>query len=197
VIRLRIASGSSPARLGVVKLPHNPGPVSNCRQQALTLAMMLLALGSAGCGGGTGHGSRPPVLGKAFQGRALTVCRAALARKKAQGPFPYPDFNPTRPDRSKLPGVARFEAKTVKIYERWRGEMLALGQPPTGRAAWANVLRALDSHVRIIVEQQAAARRGDSKTFADDYYAGNKAQDEMQRGAEAAGVPVCAAAAAA
>jgi hypothetical protein len=127
----------------------------------------------------------------------VTVCRAALGRKKAQGSFPYLDFNPTRPDRSKLPGVARFEAKTVKIYETWQREMRALGQPPTGRAAWADVLRALDSHLRIIVEQQAAARRGDSKTFTNDYYEGNKAQDEIQRGARAAGVPVCAAAAAA
>jgi hypothetical protein len=47
------------------------------------------------------------------------------------------------------------------------------------------------------VEQQAAAQRGDSQTFTKDYYEGNKAQDEMLRAANAAGAPVCAAAAAA
>jgi hypothetical protein len=161
------------------------------------LDVVLLVLGSAGCGSGSGHGSRPTVLGKAFQSRARAVCEAALAQKKSQGPFPYPDFIPTRPDRSKLPGIARSEAKTVKIYQRWLREMLALGQPPIGQGAWAEVLRALKSHVRIIVEQQAAARRGDSQTFTKDYYEGNKAQDEMLGAANAAGAPVCAAAAAA
>ncbi len=127
----------------------------------------------------------------------MAVCEAALAQKKARSPFPYPNFNPTQPDRLKLPGIALSEAKTVKIYETWLHKMLALGQPPTGQAAWADVMRALKSHVRIIVEQQAAARRGDSQTFTKDYYEGNEAQDEMLRAAKAAGVPVCAAAAAA
>ena len=43
----------------------------------------------------------------------------------------------------------------------------------------------------------AAARQGDTRIFTKDYYEGNKAQDEMKPAANAAGVPVCAAAAAA
>ena len=121
----------------------------------------------------------------------------ALAQKKAQGPFPFPDFNPTKPDLSKLPAIATSEAKTVTIYQTWQRAMLALGQPPTGKGAWAGVLEALESHVRIIEEQQAAAQNGDGQTFTKDYYEGNKAQDEMEKAADAAGVPVCADAAAA
>lgn len=127
----------------------------------------------------------------------MAVCQAALAQKKSQGPFPYPDFNPTKPGLSKLPAIAAVEATTVNIYETWMGQMLALGQPPAGQAAWADVLKALKSHVRIIVEQQAAAQHGDGQTFTKDYYEGNKAQDEMVRAADAAGVSVCADAAAA
>jgi hypothetical protein len=157
-------------------------------------AVVLLVLAGAGCGGGSADRH---ALGKAFENRAVSVCNAALAQKKAQGAFPYPNFNPTRPDRSKLPGIARFEATGVKIYEEWLRKMQALGRPPMGRTAWADVLKAQKGHVRVIVEQQAAAERGDGRTFTKDYYEGNKVQDEMVRAADAAGVPVCAAAAAA
>jgi hypothetical protein len=157
-------------------------------------AIALVVLGAAACGSGSGHGSSA-ILGKAFQARAVAVCRSALTQKKALGPFPYPDFNPTRPDLSKLPPIARLEARTVSIFETWQHKMLALGQPPSGQAEWADVMKALGSHVRIIVEQQAAAQRGDAKTFTKDYYEGNTAQDEMERASDAAGVPVCATAA--
>jgi len=150
------------------------------------VAIMLLVLGGAACGSG------PPVLGREFQSRAVSVCQATLAQKKALGPFPYSDFNPTRPDLSKLPAIGRLEVRTVTIFETWLGQMQALAQPPTGQSAWADVMKALESHVWIIVEQQAAAQRGDGQTFTKDYYEGNKAQDEMERAADAAGVQACA-----
>lgn len=155
------------------------------------LVALLVFLGSAACSSG------PPVLGEAFQSRAVSVCKGALAQKNAQGPFPFPDFNPTKPDLSKLPAIATSEAKTVTIYQTWLSKMQGLGRPPTGQAAWADVMKALESHVRIIEEQQAAAQDGDSQTFSKDYNEGNKAQDEMEKAADAAGVPVCADAAAA
>jgi hypothetical protein len=60
----------------------------------------------------------PPALGWLRPHRA-PVGRPACAlaqKKKAQGAFPYPDFNPTQPDLSKLPRIALSEARTVKIY---------------------------------------------------------------------------------
>jgi hypothetical protein len=141
--------------------------------------------------------TRPPVLGEAFRSKVVTVCQHALDAKKAQGPFPFPDFNPTRPDPRKLPMIASFEAGTVSIYQRWMHDMLALGQPASGRTEWADLLKALRGHVRVIEEQQAAAERGDTQTFTKDYYAGNRIQQDMEQEADAAGVPVCAVAAAA
>ncbi|MEP7033451.1 MAG: hypothetical protein ABI879_05670 [Actinomycetota bacterium] len=152
-------------------------------------AIVVLVLSSVACSSGS------PVLGSAFQSRVVAVCESALAQKKALGPFPFPDFNPTAPDLSKLPDIARSEAKTVEIFQTWMARMQALGQPPTGQAEWADVLRALGSHVRIIVEQQAAAARSDGQTFTKDYYEGNKAQEDMVRASDAAGVPICATAA--
>lgn len=160
------------------------------------LAAVLLALGGTGCGGG-GHAPPAAVLGKAFEGRAASACRTALAAKKAQGPFPFPAFNPTKPDLSKLPSIGRLEARTVKIYDAWLRRMVALGQPPAGRAAWAGVVSALRSNGRFIADQQRAASRRDGRTFTRDYYGGSAAQRRLERAAVAAGVPACRSAAAA
>jgi hypothetical protein len=165
------------------------------RRLASRLVVALLAVASAGCGG-SGSSSRPAV-GNAFQSKATTVCAKALAQKRAQGPFPYPHFNPTRPDRSKFPGIARVEAKTVTIYETWLRDMRALGQPQKGRPAWAATVRALSRNGQIIADQQVAARQGDSHIFTKDYYDGNKAQHDLENAANAAGLPRCNAAAAA
>src|SRR5437588_3842786 len=117
----------------------DPDPVARGREEELVMtvrwrivvgpvpAMVLLVLGAAGCGGGSTDQSRPDILGKAFHVRATAVCQSALAQKRAQGPFPYPDFNPTRPDLSKLPSIARLEAKTVLIYKAWIRQMVDLG----------------------------------------------------------------------
>ena len=113
-------------------------------------------------------------------------------QKNAQGPFPYPDFNPTRPDWSKYPGVAAALVKTPVIFRAWQRNMQALGEPSTGRAAWDDLLAAIRSHVRIATEQQAAAVRRDSDTFTKDYYEGRKTQDKVLQAANAAGVPGCA-----
>jgi hypothetical protein len=157
------------------------------------IAVALLALGTATCGGDTESGSRSPAVGEAFASRAADVCKAARTEKKAQRPLPDPDFNPTQPDPLKLPGLAPFLAETVVTFKAWLREMQALGQPPTGQGAWADLVTAVESHVRIASEQQAAAQRGDAQTFIKDYNQGTETQDMLLRAAIAAGVPECAA----
>jgi hypothetical protein len=109
--------------------------------------------------------------------------------------FPFHDFNPTSLDISKLPTIGRYEARGVQIFRTWLRAMVALGQPPRGRRAWAALLDPLRAHTRIIADQQAAALRRDGVAFTRDFYAGNEAQRRMVRAAAAAGVPICATAA--
>lgn len=144
------------------------------------------AFGSSACGS-------QPSIGATFASRAVAVCHAAYAQKKAVA-FPYPTFNPTQPDTSTFPTIARYEAlHTVPAYKAWLADMQALGPPPTGRAAWADLLAAIASHVRSASEQQAAAQRGDAQTFIKDYYEGAQTQRDLLSAADAAGVPECAA----
>jgi hypothetical protein len=155
---------------------------------ASVLALLLLAA----CGGGSTADTQTPAVGEAFANKAVAVCQAALARNEAQGPFPYPDFNPTQPDASKLPDIARYLAETVAAYGTWLDEMRALGQPPSGQAAWDDLVTAIERHVQLDIEQQAAAKSGDTETFTKDYHEGSDTQAELLRAADAAGVPECA-----
>jgi hypothetical protein len=155
--------------------------------------MTSVVVGSAMIANG-GAASRP-VLGKAFTAKVIALCERALAQKRAEPPFPASDFNPTKPDISKLPTIGHYEAAGVRIFRTWLGRMLALGPPPQGRDAWAALIVALRAHTRIIAHQQAAALRRDAAAFTHDFYAGNEVQRQTVRAAAAAGVPVCATAA--
>jgi len=154
----------------------------------------LAVLVMPACGGSTRH-STAPILGARFSTKVVALCEQVLSKKKAEPGFPFPAFNPTKPDPSKLPAIGRYESRGVQIFRSWLRQMHELGTPPSGQSAWAALLKPLEAHVRIIVDQQAAASRRDGAAFTRDYYAGNKAQNQMVAAAESAGVPVCATAA--
>jgi hypothetical protein len=156
-----------------------------------TIASLVLA--HTASGGSTQSGA--PAFGPTFSAKVIALCRRALAEKKAEPPFPFPTFNPTKPDVSKLQAIGGYEARGVQIFRTWVRGMLALGPPPRGRKQWVALLKPLSAHLRIIIDQQAAALRRDAAAFTRDYYAGNTAQSDMVRASQAAGVPVCATAA--
>ena len=157
------------------------------REVFLIAAVTVVCAG--GCGGSAD--STAPAVGSQFQHEALAVCRAALTQKHAEGPFPYPDFNPSQPDPSELPGVAPFFTKAIATYMTWLHGMQALGQPPGGRAAWADLLKAIGMQLHLHQDQRAAALRNDTATFSSDYQKGFKTIDDLQRAADAAGISAC------
>ena len=138
------------------------------------------------------NGSDGPAVGTAFARRAVSACNDAKALKDAQGPFPYPDFNPTDPDPTKFPGVADALMKTDVTFTTWLEEMRALDEPPSGNEAWAALLDAIEAHVRINRDQIDAAREGDTARFAADYDEGVATQEALLDAATDAGVPECA-----
>ena len=94
------------------------------------LVAIGLALATAGCGGSAAATPNPTILGADFATSALAACDAAVVMKQAEGPFPFPDFNPTKPDVAKLGQVADYLEKTATTYEAWSGAMK--GARPTG-----------------------------------------------------------------
>ena len=161
--------------------------------QTRAFVASVIAVGLATACSGDTSSQQEPGVGSAFAAKAVAVCNAALAQKKAQGPFPYPDFNPTAPDPSKLQLIAPFLVETAVTFQTWLSEMKALGQPPSGQEAWGDLVSAVASHARIATEQADAATSGDIETFEDDYHEGTDTQDVLLSAANAAGVPECAA----
>src|SRR5438270_10472101 len=128
------------------------------RRHVLVVGLVILFL--VACGG-SAQRSAVPVFGKRFSSKAIAVCGRVLAEKKAEPRFPFAAFNPTKPDRSKLPAIGRYESRGVQIFRSWLRRMRALGTPPLGQSAWTALLKPLEAHARIIADQQTAASRSD------------------------------------
>ena len=156
------------------------------------LVMMGLALAAVGCTSTAAATPNPTILGADFATGALAACDAAVVMKRAEGPFPFPDFNPTKPDVSKLGRVADYLEKTATTYESWSAAMKALGQPTGGGSAWTALVSAIDRHGQLARDQIDAARKGDATRFSSDYSLGMETRASLIKSAEDAGIPDCA-----
>lgn len=164
------------------------------RKIAIVVAagLALAACASDGPRVGSAVSAAAPAVGSDFAVRAVAACETALQRVQDQGAFPYPDFNPTDPDVSKFPEIADYLSTSVETVSAWLSDMQALGDPPSGLDAWNDLIAAIQRHVELDVEQQAAAATGDTETFTADFKLGLGTRDALFRAAEAAGVPECA-----
>jgi hypothetical protein len=127
-----------------------------------------------------------------FASKALAVCAHARELKVAEGPFPLPSFNPTKPDVAAFPEVAAFLEKTAATWDAWLSDLQALGEPVTGQAAWDDLVAGVRRHRDLNADQIAAAARGDGATFSKDYNTGRTTQAAVLKAATAAGVAACA-----
>jgi hypothetical protein len=124
-----------------------PTQLAKSLKLAALASLVVLVTFGGGCGaGGPKYTSQVP---SAFRERAVEVCNRALAKKKAEATFPYPDFNPTRPDWARYPGVARALAHTPGVFRSWLKDMDNLGEPATGRAAWDDLVVAIRDHAGV------------------------------------------------
>ena len=158
---------------------------------AVIVLVLGIVGGLTGCGGGEASSSSG--VGESFRSKALQVCADALAEKRAEEPFPVPEFNPTKPDPAKLGEVADYLEKTRQTYADWHQAMMELGEPPTAVDPWDSLLQAIGTHEHLTADQIAAARRGDVDQFAADYDTGAETQEQLLAAATGAGVSDCAA----
>lgn len=129
---------------------------------------------------------------QAFAAKVSTVCDDALAAAQAQGPFPFPDFNPTQPDESLFDDMVPYLSRSATAFDRWLDDMNALGSPNEGTQAWGDLVDAVAAHARIAADQADAAASGDAERFTSDFYEGIQTQEALLQAATDAGVPDCA-----
>ena len=132
-------------------------------------------------------------VGDAFATEALSVCALAQTSKDGWNAFPVTDFDPTAPEASDLPDVAVWlEEEVAPTFDAWRDELTALGTPPTGREAWAEVLTAVTRIADLNTAQVDAAKEQDPHAFAEATDALGEVQPELERASVEAGVATCA-----
>jgi hypothetical protein len=161
-------------------------------RSVLLFVVIAVGLGAGACGGGAAATANPTILGADFATKALAVCDDMVAKKQSMGPFPFPDFNPTKPDPSVLPQLPVVLEKTASLWSSWSTAMKALGQPTGGQAAWQGLIAAIDRHGEVNGDQIDAAGKGDAARFASDYSEGVATQAALLKAATDAGIPDCA-----
>jgi hypothetical protein len=141
----------------------------------------------------TACSSAPPAVGEAFAARATAVCQKAIESKQAWSAFPVSGFDPAHPDPSAFPKTAVWlEDQVAPTFETWLNDLRALGEPPTGKTPWSDVLTAVEKIVQGNADEAAAANAGDTDAFLAAHDALIETQTELERATAAAGVPTCA-----
>jgi len=156
------------------------------------VAIILSVVVLAACGSEPGD-QMPSGVGGPFATRAGTVCQTAFVDKQAWSAFPAAGFDPNQPDPAAFPEVAVWlEGEVAPTFEAWLDGLTALGNPPTGQQAWADVLSAIDTIVHLNADQIVAAKGADTQGFVEATVGLHAVQSELERASAAAGVPTCA-----
>ena len=153
----------------------------NVRKHRVPIAAGILLLSMSACGSSGKSATSPTTttapsasqstqVDAAFKAKAAAVCKAAGDKLRAQGSFPFPNFDPEHPDASELPAIATYEAKTVATERSWQTQLRALGQPSSGASAWMGFLARIDTAVNETAAQQAAAQHGNSIAFTQTFH---------------------------
>ena len=157
----------------------------------LLIATVALAV-LAGCGGSS-KSEPAAAVGADFAAKALAVCDTAVKDKQGWATFPVSDFDPSKPDATKLPQVSAWlEDQVAPTFHTWLNDLKALGTPPSAPAAWNSMLAAVEKIARLNDDQIAAAKAGDTDGFATATSGLATAQDDLVSTSAAAGVPACA-----
>jgi hypothetical protein len=164
------------------------------RRSRVLVAVVLGISVLAGCGSNREpSATQGQGVGNAFAAKALAVCASAQASKDGWGAFPVSNFDPSQPTAQDLPQVAVWlENEVAPTFNAWRDGLAALGTPPSGHKAWAEVLAAVTRIADLNTSQVAAAGKQDTAAFAEATKALGQVQPQLVRAATEAGVPTCA-----
>jgi hypothetical protein len=138
-------------------------------------------------------GGEPSGVGEDFAARAAQVCQAALESKQAWSQFPVPNFDPVDPDPAAFPEVSTWlEDQVAPTFESWLDGLEALGDPPSAREAWADVLGAVERITAGNADEIAAAKAADVHAFVVAHDRLEQTQNDLETSTAEAGVASCA-----
>jgi hypothetical protein len=162
------------------------------RKLTLIATLTAVTAAAAACTAAKGVAAAgPSAVNPAFAHRLDRLCAAdyAAMASTSKKPLPYQDFNPEHPRPGELPGVGRFFAPNVAVWQRLPGQLTALGEPATGAAAWDR-LRTLEAQKDANgIRQVHAALAGDISGFVATARTSKALFSKLTDAEHAAGIP--------
>src|SRR3954452_11633286 len=160
---------------------------------ALGCAASRIMIAVSACGGSGSKAGQRPAVGDRFAARALAACASAQKSKNGWTDFPASSFDPTQPDARQLPQVgAWLDGEVQPTFDAWLSDLTALGEPPSGRKAWTEVLALVRKIDTLNKTQVQAARAGDTASFAAATGGLHNVQPQLESATADAGVGKCA-----
>jgi hypothetical protein len=144
------------------------------------------------CASVSAFAARPQAktISPAFIRKADKWCATVNARVTSiVGKFPYPTFNPTKPDLKTLPLVGKHFAKALSIRRRIPAELRSVGEPTSGKRVWDAIRSLALEENAVAIKQVAAALASNSKVFVSTVHQTDHFHSAIGARATAAGFP--------
>ncbi len=136
-------------------------------------------------------GSRSPAI-ESYVGGVASICATAASKLHSEPPFPYPNFDPTHPDKSALPKVGQYFARTsLPVYESAVTKLKALPEPAATRQAAESLKRDLTAYTSNLQAQIRSAEAVNSPAFVTTVNTFKPIGDHLMTDFQALGATSC------
>jgi hypothetical protein len=130
-----------------------------------------------------------PKITPSFVAKVNAACRSFSTSfdKAGERKFPYPKFNPVKPQVDLLKKVGRYFDKGTSVWKSVPRKLRALGMPAQGAATWRKIRALADKHVAAALTQARTATAGNAKGFVAAVREETSVTDQLNSVALAAG----------
>jgi hypothetical protein len=127
-----------------------------------------VVLAVLGWGAAPAIAASTPKISTPFVTKTNAACAEFLAnfRKAGEVKFPYPSFDPLKPQPALLKKVGKYFDKGVGAWEAVPGALRSLGMPARGASTWKKIRADADRFESLAVAQARTATAGNAKGFA-------------------------------
>ncbi|MGH9919914.1 MAG: hypothetical protein ACRD6W_13755 [Nitrososphaerales archaeon] len=133
--------------------------------------------------------SSTPKVSPSFVKKVDASCTgfASSFNRAGESTFPYPTFNPTKPQRSLLKKVGHYFDKGARLWEAVPGKLRGLGVPTRGAATWTKLRALADRLAEDAVTQARTATAGNARKFVAAVKEYTAVLEKLNAAARAAG----------
>jgi hypothetical protein len=132
--------------------------------------------------------AKTTTISPAFIAKVNAYCTSEESQfNKVLGKFPFPNFDPTKPDVKTMKLVGKHFAKDLPLRRAIPNDLNKLGQPPVGKTQWAAIKALALQSNQVALTQIQAALAGNTKAFVNTVNQSDTVQTKLTATATKAG----------